>query len=214
MPISLIVTVETVKFFQGVQLGHRGYMHTVLKDSLGLPTGEVIKPVAQMSSLNDELGQVNYVLTDKTGTLTQNKMVFHKLLVGDSVYSDILVSPIQDKAYDEGLLSALKSGARMNNREVHALRCLSLCHNVIFDDKQRYERVKASNAINREHLAKIYGVKPEDIITFMFFEPALAFKLTLRRDTNQGSIGERDTFGAQQHAPFFDLEVPEAAPGA
>ena len=85
---------------------------------------------------------------------------------------------------------------------------------VIFDDKQRYERVKASNAINRENLAKIYSVKPEDIITFMFFEPALAFKLTLRRDTNQGSIGERDTFGAQQHAPFFDLEVPEAAPGA
>lgn len=85
---------------------------------------------------------------------------------------------------------------------------------VIFDDKERYERVKSSNAIKLETLAESYGVKPEDVVTFMFFDPALAFKLTLRRPGNQGSIGERDTFGAQQHAPFFDIEIPDAASAA
>lgn len=83
---------------------------------------------------------------------------------------------------------------------------------VIFDDKTVYERVKASGAITSEGLCEAYRVSPEDVVTFMFFDPALAFKLTLRREGNQGSIGERDTFGAQQHAPFFDIEVPDAAP--
>lgn len=138
VPISLIVTVETVKFFQGLLLSRKDYMYTVVKDEHGLPTGDIIKPVAQMSSLNDELGQVNYVLSDKTGTLTQNKMVFHRLLIGDSVYNDVQISSIQDKIYDESLVSALKSGARMNNKEVHALRCLALCHSVIFDEKKQF----------------------------------------------------------------------------
>ena len=42
----------------------------------------------------------------------------------------------------------------------------------------------------------------------MFFDPARAFKLTLRRNWAQGSVGERDTFGAQQHAPLLDIMIP------
>ena len=34
------------------------------------------------SNLNDELGQVNYIFTDKTGTLTANNMDFKKISVG------------------------------------------------------------------------------------------------------------------------------------
>ena len=37
----------------------------------------------------------------------------------------------------------------------------------------------------------------DDIVTMMFFDPARAFKLTLKRSWAQGSVGERDTFGAQ-----------------
>ena len=82
---------------------------------------------------------------------------------------------------------------------------------VIFDDKDLYERVKASNAIRLDSLAASYGVREEDVVAFMFFDPALAFKMTLRRSANQGSTGERDTFGAQQHAPLLDIEIPDTA---
>jgi Domain of unknown function (DUF4387) len=51
-------------------------------------------------------------------------------------------------------------------------------------------------------------VPDSDIVALLFFEPALAFKFTLKRGWAQGSIGERDTFGAQQHAPLFDIEIP------
>ena len=61
-----------------------------------------------------------------------------------------------------------------------------------------------------ELVCKLYNVKPSNIVTFMFFDPALAFKFTLRRTSNneQGSVGERDTFGAQQYAPLMDIEIP------
>ena len=81
---------------------------------------------------------------------------------------------------------------------------------VMFSDLQRYEHVKKSGVLTRELICKLYSIDPSDIVTFMFFDPALAFKFTLRRTSGneQGSIGERDTFGAQQYAPLLDIEIP------
>lgn len=39
------------------------------------------------SELADELGQVNYILSDKTGTLTKNSMVLEQISVGDKIYT-------------------------------------------------------------------------------------------------------------------------------
>ena len=81
---------------------------------------------------------------------------------------------------------------------------------IMFSDANSYKRVKESGVLTPELICGFYGVKPSDIITFMFFDPAQAFKFTLKRmgDSLQGSIGERDTFGAQQHAPLLDVEIP------
>lgn len=79
---------------------------------------------------------------------------------------------------------------------------------VIFDDEAKYERVKRSGALEASRLAGLYGVSGQDVLVCMFFDPARAFKLTLRRNWAQGSVGERDTFGAQQHAPLLDIVIP------
>lgn len=85
-----------------------------------------------------------------------------------------------------------------------------LTFDVIFDNVAVYERVKSSGVLTRELMSKLYGVPDADIVALMFFDPALAFKFTLRRGWAQGSIGERDTFGAQQQAPLLSIEIPAA----
>jgi hypothetical protein len=83
-----------------------------------------------------------------------------------------------------------------------------LTFDVMFDKPDVYRQVKASGAVTRASLGRLYGVSDEEIITFQFFDPALAFKFTIRRPGAQGSVGETDTFGAQQYVPLFDLIIP------
>ncbi len=79
---------------------------------------------------------------------------------------------------------------------------------VIFSDPDVYARVRNSGALSRERVRELYRVPDADITCCMFFEPALAFKFTLIRRGDQGGVGERDTFGAQQHAPLLDIPIP------
>lgn len=70
-----------------------------------------------------------------------------------------------------------------------------------------FKRVQKSNALSRETVKKLFKVGDEDIVTCMFFEPALGWKTTLKRPWPQGSFGERDTFGTQQHGPLLDIQI-------
>lgn len=41
---------------------------------------------ARTTTLNEQLGQIEYIFTDKTGTLTQNIMAFKKCTIGGHIY--------------------------------------------------------------------------------------------------------------------------------
>jgi hypothetical protein len=79
---------------------------------------------------------------------------------------------------------------------------------ILFDDRDIYDRVAKADVLNRDTIKRLYRLKEEDIVVLMYFEPALAWKCTFKRPWAQGSVGERDTFGAQQHAPLLDIIVP------
>ncbi|KAG5372182.1 putative phospholipid-transporting ATPase DNF3 [Yarrowia sp. C11] len=73
IPLSLYVALEIVKVFQI-------YFIQSDIDMYHIPSNTPCE--AHTATINEELGQVSYIFTDKTGTLTENLMVFRKLSVG------------------------------------------------------------------------------------------------------------------------------------
>ena len=45
-------------------------------------------------------------------------------------------------------------------------------------------------------------------VVFTEFPPAHAYKATIERRIASGAVGDTDVYGAQQHAPLLDVEIP------
>ena len=78
---------------------------------------------------------------------------------------------------------------------------------ILFENEQDYLDVKNGNKITKEVVAKIYNLELKDIHHFVFFDQALGIKITIARKVSSGSPGDRDVYGAQQHAPLMNIEV-------
>ena len=78
---------------------------------------------------------------------------------------------------------------------------------IIFREKDIYEKVKKSGAITKEKVAALYGIPLERITDFVEFDPAYAIKFTIQRLEPSGSAGETDIFGCQQYPPLLDIEI-------
>lgn len=78
---------------------------------------------------------------------------------------------------------------------------------VLFDHSEDYHQVKNSKKISRETIALLYKIPVEKVIRIVFFDQALGFKITYIRDVSSGTIGDRDVYGAQQHAPLMKLDI-------
>jgi len=100
-------------------------------------------------------------------------------------------------------LSTLAKTVRSKNAGVD-----KITFDVIFRDRETYERVKQSGAITRASVARLYRIPETRISDFVAFDPACAIKFTIYRDRPSGSPGDTDIFGAQQYAPLLDIEVP------
>jgi phospholipid-transporting ATPase len=72
VPISLLVTIEVIKYVQGLFINNDINMYDKTQDR---------RTTVQASSLNEELGQINAIFSDKTGTLTCNEMNFKKICI-------------------------------------------------------------------------------------------------------------------------------------
>jgi magnesium-transporting ATPase (P-type) len=78
LPISLIVTIESVRLFQLYFFKHDKHFSYGEK-----------KLIPNTMTLNEELGRIQFLLSDKTGTLTQNEMVAKHFCVG---FNDIMLT--------------------------------------------------------------------------------------------------------------------------
>lgn len=81
IPISLIVTMEVVKFQQAQLINSDLDMYYSRTDTPAL---------CRTSSLVEELGQIEYVFSDKTGTLTCNEMEFRMCSIAGVAYAEVV----------------------------------------------------------------------------------------------------------------------------
>ncbi|KAH9607053.1 hypothetical protein KSS87_013828 [Heliosperma pusillum] len=107
IPISLYVSIEIVKVLQSEFINRDLHMYYEETD----------KPAyARTSNLNEELGQVDTILSDKTGTLTCNSMEFIKCSIAGIAYGRGIteVERAMAKRKASPLLSRLSSGSALS----------------------------------------------------------------------------------------------------
>lgn len=156
VPISLMVTMEIIKLFQGMLLA---------QDSQGYSKDYDCFASANSTSVNENLGQIKYVFTDKTGTLTKNEMHFKKFYCNGQTYGEVedddsaelkrRMSLCQNVSFKDLKFRQNLASPKIQN----ALKVLYLCHN-IFVEKEGGKLVYNSDSpdeIALINFAKLYG---------------------------------------------------------
>ncbi|CAF1013806.1 unnamed protein product [Adineta steineri] len=114
VPIALYVSLDLVRVLQ---------MYTIARDKK-LRYEHAIS--CRTFTINEDLGQIGYVFSDKTGTLTQNKLVFKVMSIGGMQYSQRSELPLE-----------------MDLLTQHFLTALAVCNTsfIVHQDKQLMEKL-------------------------------------------------------------------------
>ncbi|KAF8064332.1 hypothetical protein FPV67DRAFT_215232 [Lyophyllum atratum] len=131
IPISLRVNLD---------MGKTVYAQQIMNDN------EIPNTIVRTSTLPEELGRIEYLLSDKTGTLTQNEMEMKKLHMGTMSYGfdsmdevahqlEVAFGAAEPAHARQGSLStgaqlATRGRRDMSSRVRDVVLSLALCHNV------------------------------------------------------------------------------------
>uniref|UniRef100_A0A8D0IHP3 Phospholipid-transporting ATPase n=1 Tax=Sus scrofa TaxID=9823 RepID=A0A8D0IHP3_PIG len=122
IPISLLVTLEVVKFTQAYFINWDLDMHYEPTDTAAM---------ARTSNLNEELGQVKYIFSDKTGTLTCNVMQFKKCTIAGVAYGQSSQFGDEKTFSDSSLLENLQNNHPTAPIICEFLTMMAVCHTAV-----------------------------------------------------------------------------------
>lgn len=148
VPISLQVSLEVVRTFQAHFINSDMEMYDKRSDSFAM---------ARTSNLNEELGQVKYILSDKTGTLTRNIMSFKECTINGQIYNEASLREAAQEdvpcdyqtALGDRPSSSKSSLVTMKHSQYvnEFLTLLASCHTVV-PEKETEARKKSKNCFS------------------------------------------------------------------
>lgn len=172
IPISLYITIEIVKSFQAFFIYSDYYMYYEPIDYPCTP---------KSWSISDDLGQIEYIFSDKTGTLTQNVMEFKKCTINGISYG---------KALTEAMIGIMKRNNVFTEEAVYNKRqeiikdkelMLSKIRSV-YDSPQLFEEdVTFISSKMISHLQGSYGPEQADAIRHFLIALALCHSVLPER---------------------------------
>uniref|UniRef100_A0A8C1W3K7 Phospholipid-transporting ATPase n=1 Tax=Cyprinus carpio TaxID=7962 RepID=A0A8C1W3K7_CYPCA len=123
IPISLLVTLEVVKFTQALFINWDVEMYYAETDTPAM---------ARTSNLNEELGQVKYLFSDKTGTLTCNIMHFKKCTIAGITYGHLPSTSHNSTEFDDpALIQNIEKNHPTSPQICEFLTMMAVCHTVV-----------------------------------------------------------------------------------
>ena len=118
IPINLRVNLDLSKIWYSICIHH---------------DDEIPGTVARNTTIPEELGRIRYLLSDKTGTLTKNEMIFKKLHLGTVSFDTETFPEVREhllSEYKRGLKPGGKVRETLAFRVTESVRALAICHNV------------------------------------------------------------------------------------
>uniref|UniRef100_A0A8C4ISG2 Phospholipid-transporting ATPase n=1 Tax=Dicentrarchus labrax TaxID=13489 RepID=A0A8C4ISG2_DICLA len=176
IPVSMYVTVEMQKF-----LGSYFIMwdDEIFDEELGE------RAVVNTSDLNEELGQVEYVFTDKTGTLTENNMEFIECCVDGHLMPGAAGMDMID--------TSPGPEARVSIASVHEelfFRALCLCHTVQVKEEETVDGIK--HGIHQGKSTSFYISSSPDEVALVEGMKRLGFTYLRLKDSHMEILNRED----------------------
>uniref|UniRef100_A0A8C4VZS4 Phospholipid-transporting ATPase n=1 Tax=Gopherus evgoodei TaxID=1825980 RepID=A0A8C4VZS4_9SAUR len=176
IPISLRVNLD---------MGKIVYSWMIRRDS------KIPGTVVRSSTIPEQLGRISYLLTDKTGTLTQNEMVFKRLHLGTVAYGldpwmkcraifSIYTQQSQDPPALKGPTLATKVRKTMSSRVHEAVKAIALCHNVtpVYESNGVTDQAEAER--HYEDSCRVYQASSPDEVALVQWTESVGLTLVGR----------------------------------
>uniref|UniRef100_A0A8C9SW16 Phospholipid-transporting ATPase n=1 Tax=Scleropages formosus TaxID=113540 RepID=A0A8C9SW16_SCLFO len=173
VPISLRVNLD---------MGKMVFSWMIRRDS------KIPGTVVRASTIPEQLGRISYLLTDKTGTLTQNEMVFRRLHLGTVAYGMDSMDEVQShvfSAYTQGggatrAPAATKVRKTISSRVHEAVKAIALVHNVtpVYESNGVTDQAEAEQ--HYEDACRVYQASSPDEVSLVQWTESVGLTLVGR----------------------------------
>uniref|UniRef100_A0A672ILM0 Phospholipid-transporting ATPase n=1 Tax=Salarias fasciatus TaxID=181472 RepID=A0A672ILM0_SALFA len=176
VPISLRVNLD---------MGKMVFSWMIKKDS------KIPGTVVRASTIPEQLGRISYLLTDKTGTLTQNEMVFRRLHLGTVAYGMDSMDEVQSHVFSaytqpthdlpaSRAPAATKVRKTISSRVHEAVKAIALVHNVtpVYEANGVTDQAEAEQ--HYEDTCRVYQASSPDEVSLVQWTESVGLTLVGR----------------------------------